>query len=127
DEGPQWIDTADASAGEQADAGEPGEDAQARDERDPNAEEGTVDDRHEERHARDDQRGEARGHVLLGERDGARLDDEQKPADERSGAPLPKPGPVCRDLAAARRQIGRASCRERLKTPVAEASLKKIM
>ena len=59
--------------------------------------------RHEERDARDDERGEPGRDVLLGERDRARLDDEQEAAHDRGGAPLAQSGPLGGDLAAARR------------------------
>src|SRR5581483_1751792 len=101
DERPKRIDGAAATAGQEADAEEAGEDPGAREEGDADVEEHAVDHEHEERDARDDERGEPGRDVLLGESDSARLDDEQEEANKRGGAPLAPAGPLDGDLAAA--------------------------
>ena len=79
---------------EQCDADEAGRDSRDGSDRQPDPVDEAVEQRHEQRHARDEQGRVAGRHALLGERDAAGVDDEQEPADDRRGAPLAAARPL---------------------------------
>ena len=80
-----------ARTDEQRHAEQPRGDTGERGEREPDAEDRAVEERREERHGRDEERGQARGHPLLRPRDAAGVHEQKQPADDGRGRPFATP------------------------------------
>ena len=101
DRGADGIDVG-ALPDEQRDPEQTGRDPRECAQREPDAEEGAVEDGREQRHGRNEERREARGDTLLGPRDPAGIDEQEQAADERRGRPLAPARPCGGHVAAPR-------------------------
>jgi len=91
-----------ALSDEQRDSEQPRRDPGERAEREPDPEEGAVEERREQRDGCDEKGGEPGGDPLLRPRDPAGIDEQQQPADHGRGHPLAPSGLCHPDVAAPR-------------------------